>query len=496
MIKLILSDFRRLMRRHRHVLRKGALLLLCFSVLLVLFSAWVSTTIVDEFVGYDSLAPAREDYVVDRELDGVLYFNDRPSTRVISDRVKALVGGAQESVQMAMYSIDMYSVRNKLEEARDRGVSVDIVLDASKHKQHSAVFADNKVLSYKELGAGVVNEGVVGEYMHHKFLLVDVEGTAPHLLTGTMNYTTSQEWYDPSFVFETADLDVIEAFKNEYDLLLKEQRGYKKFRDASYQPLQKVVQYQNGFLEIWFGPGFKQNSVRARLIDLIDSAENTIDIIVWQMTDREIVKALRRKAQEGVKVTVLADDDYLWSEESTVRSLMREDEIGSDVEVVSDLYRTLNLRGDVMIPGNLYFNPYLHQHTLIVDNEVVLSGTNNWTFNGFFKNDENIFVSNVDFWVQGFRDSFQYHYEELRGKRLEFALEEGLLRLIDEVASVGDRLVLYNETSGVEERPAVCFSAVIEKREQGFLIPDRCNTPQTVVFVLDSEDRVVAGEYL
>jgi len=428
---------------------------------------------------------------VDRDFTGRLFFNDLPGQVRLSDRIRAAMRRARRSLEVTLYSIDMVRLRREMQAAARRGVGVEAILELSKHEQHARLFAGG-TLPIREVGSA---EQESGGYMHHKYTLIDRGGAEQTLLFGSFNYTAAQESHDPSFVLETRDAAVVETFAGENDRLRRGAHGHRKLRSDGYQPLQRRLLYQNGFVEVWFGPGFKENSVKYRMLELIAGARRSIKAVVWQMTDRDIARALVSAAAAGVDVTVITDDRYLWSSESAFPRMIeriRRDGVAR-LEIVSDLIRTIDPRGAIARRG--YFNPYIHQHTLVVDDQVVLSGSNNWTYNGFYRNDESVIVSDVPFWRDGFLASFATHYRELRGRRLAATLTGGTLTLADPGAR-GHRLQIFREESGVDRTPTACFESEVASARQRFDLPAQCLTGTSIAFVLDGAGSVIASRYL
>ena len=335
-------------------------------------------------------------------------------------------------------------------------------------------------------------------YMHHKFVLFDKDTENSKLLFGSFNYTYLQEKFDPSFILETSDKYIISSFREEYDLMLSGVRGYQKIRDDIYKPFARKINYNNGFVEVWFSPGFKNNSVKQRMLDLIETAQENIDILIWRITDGDIIKKLIEKAQEGVQIRIITDDYYIWSNNSAFKNLARDlknNPTGDNIDIVSDLYRTLNFHN--INYSKKYFNPYLHQHALIVDNHVVLSGTNNWSYNGFFRNDESIIVSDVFFWVDSFKSSFNYHYQKLKRQDLKLKIEEGMVYVLNgNEEFIDSKLLIYNEFSEIEKIPEICFEILIDKKNFSFELPPKCNQKYSLIFILDKNQEVLASTYL
>lgn len=403
MIKNILSEFKH--RRRRKKIARIALAFLVTSIVLVLVSSQTSKIELTT-----DLYQPKIEKVVNRNFDGEVYFNDKMNTSVFTDLIVTEIENANESIFISMYSFDMDDVVDALRSAYERGVDVKLVLDKAKDEQHEIVFADEfDKFEFFHVGG---DAELSGDYMHHKFMIIDGKTDTPSLLMGSLNYTSLQELYDPSFIIKTNDSDIVEAFNEEFKLLTEGKRGYVKLREIDFQPFSRNITYLDGHVEVWFGPGFKSNSVKQRMLDLIDSATDSIDIMIWRMTDEDIGKALFMKASAGVNVRILTDDFFLLEENSSIMHLYERvfSSKNENVEILSDFTRASKIEDEMLDPD---FNPFLHQHTMIVDNSIVLSGTNNWSYNGFNKNDESVIVTDVPNIVDAFVNSFKYHYEDL-----------------------------------------------------------------------------------
>ena len=489
MIKNIIWEIKKI-RKHK----KRVIFISFFFLVVALILLYFSSKLDFNYFDYDFYLPKKE-MILENEFLGKVYFNDEINSSQFKDLIIDSIAESKESIDISLYSLDMREIVDSLLLAQKRGVEVNLIFDQSKKNQHNRVFGKNSEFNILNLG-GDISKG--GDYMHHKFAIFDRKTEKAKLLFGSFNYTALQERYDPSFILETRDKNIIEAFVQERNLIAQEIRGYKKIRENSYKPFNRKIQYSNGFVEVWFGPGFQKNSIKQRMIDLIDSAENNIDIIIWRATDNDIFKIILTKAQEGVRVKIITDDYYIWSNDSAFKGLARivKQAKFENIEIVSDLYRTLDFNKQIQTE-KLYFNPYIHQHTLIVDDKIVLSGTNNWTYNGFFKNDESIMVSDVDFWVDGFKNSFQRHYKDLKGEKISFNLENNQFSFLEDNLDLKNkRLLIYNELSEEERIPKKCFEAEIYEKGLPFNIPQECNTMQSLIFILDNNNNLIASSYL
>jgi phosphatidylserine/phosphatidylglycerophosphate/cardiolipin synthase-like enzyme len=489
MLKNIIWEIKR-KRKYKNIIISVFLTFIFLSLVLLYLSLKLNFSY-SENVFY---LPKQEIHI-NEDFEGKLYFNDEINGSKFKDLILDSIKKAQKTIDVSVYSINMNEIAHALSVAQKKGIEVNIILDKSKKKQHDIVFDEDLDLNTLEMGSGYGREQT---YMHHKFVLFDKDTENAKLLFGSFNYTYLQEKYDPSFILETRNKDIINSFGEENYLMLEGVRGYQKIQTDNYKPFAKKINYNNGFVEVWFSPGFKKNSIKQRMLDLIDSSRENIDILIWRLTDSDIVKKLIEKAREGVQVRIITDDYYVWSNNSALQRLTRDlkDNTVNNIEIISDLYRTLNFQ-NINYSKKNYFNPYLHQHALIIDNNIVLSGTNNWSYNGFFRNDESIMISDVPFWVDGFKSSFDYQYQELKKQDIELKTKEERVYILNGNKDfIGAKLLIYNEFSEIEKIPEKCFEILINKEDFSFDLPLECNQKHSLIFILDNNQEVLASTYL
>lgn len=108
------------------------------------------------------------------------------------------------------------------------------------------------------------------------------------------------------------------------------------------------------------------SSIKKIIIEELEKAVNTIYVCVAWFTDKEILKILESKQEEGVVVKVMVYDDGINMKK------------GVDLSKLSHKYQKADRHG------------IMHRKYAVIDNHVVISGSYNWTGNAEKKNDENI----------------------------------------------------------------------------------------------------------
>jgi phosphatidylserine/phosphatidylglycerophosphate/cardiolipin synthase-like enzyme len=431
-----------------------------------------------------------EEIMINRMFDGEIYFNYIGDGGVFEKLLFSMIEKTKESIDIAIYSIKYPLLIEILSKKKKEGVDIRVIVPKSKEKQHQSSFK-NTDFFVKTLGK---NDN---DFMHHKFLIVDVNSTEPKILFGSTNFTYIQFKYDSSFMLLSSDVDFIKYFSKEFERLEDGIFGYRKLFKEEYKPLSVRLIYNNGFIEPWFSPGYKKYSIKYRIIDLINSAEKSIKIIGWRINDKQILKALIEKMKQGIMVQVLVDDYYFYDEYSIADDLRKfQKELNLKNTIHSDSF--YNLVFDLgLLPKDENighdFNSFLHQHLLIVDDEILVQGTSNWSFNGFYANDESVIVTDIKNLVNESVSYFDYLKSELIGLDLdvEFKNEKLIFKKIPEGQH---ELILYQENSYPSKHGNICFRIKISNNQE-ILLPKECTGFKTRYFVVDKNNKLISGFY-
>jgi phosphatidylserine/phosphatidylglycerophosphate/cardiolipin synthase-like enzyme len=362
---------------------------------------------------YNPTLPA-ETVRVDKPLDAKVYFNNVLGQTTFLDNVVQLIDQSQKTLEIAVFSMDSPKVIDAIYRANDRGVQVTLVLDLSREDKHNQVLA-KMPQSIKRIDVGTYNRDISYKttYMHHKFLLADRSAPNAKLLMGSMDFTTKGEMYEQSFYVITPDETLIKYYGSIFDLLKQGTFGDAKFENQTYNPWLAEIGYTDSYVSLWSSPGYKRQSVRYKILDLIKGAKSSINIMMWELNDKEIANALVSQANKGVKVTIIADDLRASDQDSAIpflQSKVNENKSGN-------LQIILDTKSKKMIDLSKFgpdFNPFIHHHSMIVDDATLEFGSNNWTEWGFTKNDEDTIITNNKYLIGEFGKTFNYFLTTLK----------------------------------------------------------------------------------
>jgi len=348
-----------------------------------------------------------------------LYFNNELGTSIFSDKIVAEINQANKSLEIAVYSLKSPRIKEAIYAAAARGVSVTLILDFRKKEVHDEFLADlPAVIKRLDLGEEKSGKTIL---MHHKFAIIDRGETTQKLIFGSYNWTELQEKFDPSFVLVTANGELIKSFGREFERLARSESGPKKLTDSEYNPWDLSLSAAGSKYEVWFSPGVVGNSLNNRIFTLLRDAKQEVKIMIWDFTDKGLANEIINRARAGVKIKIITDNRS-FSNMSSVFPLLQEAKIRyklSNLEIISDAARggeaSALIASSSDPAANETLDPFLHYHVLIVDNEKIFFGTNNWSRAGAYNNDESALVSDDRKIIEEFSQSFEYNYQKNRG---------------------------------------------------------------------------------
>lgn len=136
--------------------------------------------------------------------------------------------------------------------------------------------------------------------------------------------------------------------------------------------------------EIYFMP-YEQAQALNALKNAFKNAKREIKISIYSFTNNEIAKTLRDSAKRGVKIHIIYD---------------KESNIKNSISTIGYLAKYNNI-SVCLLSGiqsrNKRFYGIMHQKMAIVDGELLVIGSANWSKNAFENNFETLFLtSNKD----------------------------------------------------------------------------------------------------
>ena len=269
------------------------------------------------------------------------------------ETLAAAIDQARLAVDLAIYSLNLWSMRDALIHAYQRGVVVRMVMESDN-------MDNQEVQQILEAGIPVIGDQREG-LMHDKFVVID----RSEVWTGSMNFTTSGAYQDNNNLICIRSIPVAEDYTTEFNEMFEDNLFGSESRATSPNPSLTIDGTQ---VELYFSP---QDGVADRLLALIQSAQESIYFMAYSFTANDLGDAIRQRAADGLTVAGVMDDEQINFNQGTEY----------------DPFKQAGL--DVRRDGNAGL---MHHKVIIIDEKIVVTGSYNFTARAEEQNDENVVI--------------------------------------------------------------------------------------------------------
>ncbi len=281
------------------------------------------------------------------------------------------IEAARVSVDLAIYDFDLWSLRDALLAARRRGVSVRLVLESDN-------LDEPEVQDLIDAGIPVLGDRREA-LMHDKFAIIDRQ----EVWTGSMNYTVNGAYHNNNNLLRLRSSRLAADYLAEFEeMFVKDEFGPTSPADTPYPNL--VVDGTQ--VEVYFSP---EDDTAARLIELIEAARESVYFLAYSFTADDIANALLLRAPAGVTVSGVFEESQYHSNTGT------------------EFDHLLSGGLDVRLDGN---PRNMHHKVLIIDQQIVVTGSYNFSASAAERNDENTLVIHNAGIAAAFLEEFQRVY--------------------------------------------------------------------------------------
>jgi phosphatidylserine/phosphatidylglycerophosphate/cardiolipin synthase-like enzyme len=263
------------------------------------------------------------------------------------------IQAAKVTVDVAVYSFNLWNIRDALLEANRRGVQVRMVMESDNME-------DEEPQELIAAGISILGDRREG-LMHNKFVIID----NLDVWTGSMNLTVSGAYYENNNLIHLRSADLAEDYLHEFDeMFVRDMFG----ADVVAETPHPEVMVGGTPVEVYFSPDDK---VAEHLMELIKNAQESIYFMAYSFTANEIGAAIVERAQAGIKVA----------------GVMDEGQVNSNTGTEYDPFLQAGL--DVYKDGN---SGLMHHKVIIIDRKIVVTGSYNFSKSAETHNDENTLV--------------------------------------------------------------------------------------------------------
>lgn len=292
--------------------------------------------------------------------------SSHPESGVVETALIEAIRSAESQIDLAVYSMRSYSLRDALLEAHNRGVDVRIVIETDNRWTPAVTTLE---------GAGIPLRTDERDYlMHHKFMVIDRK----LVWIGSANFTFSGTHRENNSSLVVVSRELSADFETESEeMFLQDRFGQLSLMNTPFE----LVEVDGKVVEVLFAP---EDGITQRLVQTINSARARVQVLAFILTSDPIAQALIDQAQRGREVQIVLEAENAGTH-------------GSD-------YQEL-LRGGVQV--RLDTNPFnMHHKVVIVDDRLVALGSFNFTQSAQELNDESMLIVHHPGVVEAYREEF------------------------------------------------------------------------------------------
>jgi phosphatidylserine/phosphatidylglycerophosphate/cardiolipin synthase-like enzyme len=308
-----------------------------------------------------------------------VYFTDPTSPTAssyrggIDETLAAAIDQARISVDVAIYDLNLWSIRDALINAHRRGVTVRTVTESDN-------MDEQEIQELKDAGIEVLGDRQEG-LMHDKFVIID----RSEVWTGSMNFTTGGGYLDNNNLIRLQSTKLAEVYRLEFEqMFLDDQFGPSK----TPRTPNPTILVNNSLVEVYFSP---QDGTLDHILEVVRASQESIYFLAYSFTSDELAAALIEQAQIGVTVRGVFDNDQYHSNQGT------------------EFDKLLNAGMDVRLDGNPRL---MHHKVIIIDQQIVICGSYNFSNNAEHNNDENTLIIHNPEIAAAFMTEFQQIYDQ------------------------------------------------------------------------------------
>ncbi len=278
--------------------------------------------------------------------------SNRPEESV-DDYVVASIQSAKRTVDAVSYEFNLPTMAEALIDAHNRGLIVRLVTDTDS-------MGEEAVQEIIDAGVPVVEDDR-SAIMHDKFVIVD--GTT--LWTGSWNFTENDTYRNNNNLLAVASSRLVANYQTEFnEMFERSEFGPKSAANTPYPQ----VTVDGVLVENYFS---SEDGVAQHILEALDNASQSIYFAAFTFTRDDFSQVLVEKANAGVAVRGVYET--------------RQVNAGSD-----ESYNLLSGAGlQVLLDGNQYT---MHHKFFVIDNQIVVTGSYNFTKAAEDSNDENVLI--------------------------------------------------------------------------------------------------------
>jgi competence ComEA-like helix-hairpin-helix protein len=403
-----------------------------------------------------------------------VYFNHEPSSEYtepyrhqtragddLEEKIVEAIAAAKSTVDVAVQELRLPKIAQALVERQQAGVKVRVILENTysrpwseftttelgklpqrerdRYNEFRQLVDRNRdgQINSNEINTGdalvILRQGKVpwlddtadgssgSNLMHHKFVVVD----GHTLIVTSANFTTSDvhgDFTNRESTGNANNLLKIESpklaalFTQEFNVMWGDGPGKlpdSKFGlEKSFRPVQQV-KLGNNRIKVQFSPTSPTQpwslSSNGSIGKTLNSATNSIDLALFVFSEQRLANILEIEHQQGIQIRALIDPGFAYRPYSEALDMMGVSLSSNCKQEVSNHLWQEPIK-TVGIP-QLFKGDLLHHKFGIIDQEIVIAGSHNWSAVANTGNDETLLVINNPIVAAHYEREFERLYK-------------------------------------------------------------------------------------
>jgi len=287
--------------------------------------------------------------------------------------LKNFLNNAQKSIYGALYDLDYDPIAEILVHKFQMGVDVKLVVERDNSDKEC-------LLKCKRAGIPIVDDDN-SALMHNKFFVVD----GSSVWTGSTNMTYNCLFLNNNNSLLIHSPQLAENYRNEFqEMFINHRYGMKSPRNTKY--IESVV--NNDVLIVnMFAP---EDGVEERIVREIENTHQSVRFLAFSFTSERIADSLIKAQNRGVLIQGVF-------EKRNAGNIASKDEV----------LKRANM--DIRWDGN---PKTMHHKVMIFDEQVVLTGSYNFTEGAEKRNDENVIIIDNSEMAREYTNEFYRVFEK------------------------------------------------------------------------------------
>jgi phosphatidylserine/phosphatidylglycerophosphate/cardiolipin synthase-like enzyme len=296
----------------------------------------------------------------------------------IAHAVVGYIDETERTLDVAAFELDNRIITDALVRAVRRGVRVRLVTESN-------YLDESGVKALRAVGVPVVDDKRDGALMHNKFMVFD--GKA--VWTGSMNFTENCAYRNNNNGVYIADPRLAENYSTKFSWMFEQRKfgGAPSRTDRIPNPL--VTLSDGTPVENYFST---HDRPAGHVTEVVRQARKSIHFMAFSFTHEGIAQAMQERAAAGVEVTGVFEKTQTAAGHSAY-------------------FRMRDARLPVFLDGN---PRNMHHKVIVIDGEIVVFGSFNFSESADKSNDENLLVIYNRAVAARFEEEFQKVLKQAR----------------------------------------------------------------------------------